>query len=141
MAKWAFLFPGQGSQYVGMGKDLKDNFKVAADVFAEADEALSDNLSKMCFEGPESDLKLTMNTQPAILTASIASLKVLQQETGIEPAIVVARHGSLPSGGGLWRRKLLSRAELLDRFHRPSRSTEGSLPSTWRPALAASGAR
>jgi [acyl-carrier-protein] S-malonyltransferase len=88
MAKWAFLFPGQGSQYVGMGKDLKDNFKIAADVFAEADEALSDALSKMCFEGPESDLKLTMNTQPAILTASIASLKVLQQETGLEPAIV-----------------------------------------------------
>jgi [acyl-carrier-protein] S-malonyltransferase len=88
MAKWAFLFPGQGSQYVGMGKDLKDNFKIAADVFAEADEALGDNLSKMCFEGPESDLKLTMNTQPAILTSSIASLKVLQQETGLEPAVV-----------------------------------------------------
>lgn len=88
MAKWAFLFPGQGSQYIGMGKELRDNFKIAADVFAEADEALGDSLSKMCFEGPESDLKLTMNTQPAILTSSIASLKVLQQETGLEPAIV-----------------------------------------------------
>lgn len=87
MAKWAFLFPGQGSQYVGMGKELKENFKVAADVFAEADDALGDSLSKLCFEGPESDLKLTMNTQPAILTSSIASMKVLQQETGIEPAI------------------------------------------------------
>ena len=88
MAKWAFLFPGQGSQYVGMGKELKDNFKAAADVFAESDDALGDNLSKMCFEGPESDLKLTMNTQPAILTVSIAALKVLQQETGLEPAIL-----------------------------------------------------
>ena len=71
MAKWALLFPGQGSQYVSMGKDLKDNFKEAADVFAEADDALSEKLSKLCFDGPESDLKLTMNTQPAILTVSV----------------------------------------------------------------------
>ncbi len=88
MAKWAFLFPGQGSQYVGMGKDLKDNFKEAADVFAEADEALGEKLSTLCFEGPESDLKLTMNTQPAILTVSIAVLRVLQKEADVSPALV-----------------------------------------------------
>jgi [acyl-carrier-protein] S-malonyltransferase len=88
MAKWAFLFPGQGSQYVGMGKNLKDNFKEAADVFAEADEALGEKLSTLCFEGPESDLKLTMNTQPAILTVSIAVLRVLQKEADVSPALV-----------------------------------------------------
>jgi len=88
MSKWAFLFPGQGSQYVGMGKDLKDNFKEAADVFAEADDALSEKLSTLCFDGPESDLKLTANTQPAILTTSVAALKVLQRESGLTPAVV-----------------------------------------------------
>lgn len=88
MAKWAFLFPGQGSQYVGMGKDLKDNFKEAAEVFDEADGALNEKLSKLCFDGPESDLKLTMNTQPAILTVSVAVLRVLQKEIDIAPSLL-----------------------------------------------------
>ena len=105
MAKWAFLFPGQGSQYVGMGKDLKQNFKVAADVFAEADEALHEDLTKLCFEGPEDDLKLTRNTQPAILTVSIAALRVLQQETGLVPAITaghsLGEYSALVASGAL----------------------------------------
>jgi [acyl-carrier-protein] S-malonyltransferase len=105
MAKWAFLFPGQGSQYVGMGKDLKQNFKVAADVFAEADEALHEDLSKLCFEGPEDDLKLTRNTQPAILTVSIAALSVLQNETGLVPAMTaghsLGEYSALVASGAL----------------------------------------
>ena len=91
MSKTAFLFPGQGSQYAGMGKDLAENFSVARQVFDEADDALGFKLSSLCFNGPEDDLKLTFNTQPAILTTSIAALKVVQQETGLT-ADCVAGH-------------------------------------------------
>lgn len=85
MSRRAFIFPGQGSQYAGMGKDLADNFKVAADTFAEADDALGFKLSQLCFSGPEEDLKLTTNTQPAILAVSIAALRVVKAETGLIP--------------------------------------------------------
>lgn len=82
MAKKAFIFPGQGSQYAGMGKELADNYQVAADTFAEADDALGFKLSALCFNGPEEDLKLTTNTQPAILATSIAVMRVVTSETG-----------------------------------------------------------
>lgn len=82
----AFLFPGQGSQSTGMGQDLYRNFPCAKAVFDEADEALGYSLSKLCFEGPDEQLKLTEYTQPAILTVSVAAARVLA-ERGITPAV------------------------------------------------------
>jgi [acyl-carrier-protein] S-malonyltransferase len=83
----AFLFPGQGSQAVGMGKELTEHHAVARHTFDEADEALGYKLSQLCFEGPEDQLRLTEITQPAILTASVAAWRVLQ-EKGLTPAFV-----------------------------------------------------
>lgn len=84
--KIAFLFPGQGSQAVGMGRELADRFPIAAQTFAEADAALGFPLSRLCFEGPEEDLRLTENTQPAIMTVSVAAARILA-EHGVAPAL------------------------------------------------------
>jgi [acyl-carrier-protein] S-malonyltransferase len=84
----AFLFPGQGSQYVGMGKELCERYSVAAQAFEEAEQTLGFSLRQLCFFGPEADLQLTENTQPAILALSIAALRVLQSESGVKPAYV-----------------------------------------------------
>ncbi|MFO7983514.1 MAG: ACP S-malonyltransferase [Desulfuromonadales bacterium] len=83
-----FVFPGQGAQHPGMGRELADNFKIAGEVFEEANDTLGFDLASMCFNGPEEDLKLTTNTQPAILAVSVAALRVLQQETDLTPSYV-----------------------------------------------------
>lgn len=84
--KIAFLFPGQGSQAIGMGRELAERFPIAAQTFAEADAALGFPLSRLCFEGPEDELRLTENTQPAIMTVSVAAARVLA-EKGVSPAL------------------------------------------------------
>jgi [acyl-carrier-protein] S-malonyltransferase len=89
-AKLAFIFPGQGSQSVGMGKELAEKYPIARRTFEEADDALGYKLSQICFEGPEDQLRLTEITQPAILTTSIAALRVL--ETEIAKSCFVAGH-------------------------------------------------
>jgi [acyl-carrier-protein] S-malonyltransferase len=84
MKKIAFIFPGQGAQYVGMGKEVYENYPTAKKVFQEADQILGRNISNLCFEGPEDLLKDTRNAQPAIVTTSIALFKILEEE-GVEP--------------------------------------------------------
>ncbi len=88
MGKVAFVFPGQGSQSVGMGKSLYEASVVAKEIFDKADEVLGRSISKMCFEGPEEDLKQTINTQPAILVTSIAALEALKEKTDVKPDYV-----------------------------------------------------
>ena len=104
MGKIAFVFPGQASQYPGMGKELADNHPVAKAVFDEADRALGFSISQMCFAGSEEDLKLTANTQPAILTVSVAAHRVLM-EKGIAPDFVaghsLGEYSALVAAGSL----------------------------------------
>jgi [acyl-carrier-protein] S-malonyltransferase len=88
MSTVAFLFPGQGSQAVCMGMDLAEKYPIARQTFEEADHVLGIRLSQLCFQGPEEQLRLTENTQPAILTVSVAAWRVLQQTSQLKPAFL-----------------------------------------------------
>lgn len=121
MKKLAFIFPGQGSQSVGMGKDLYENFESAKVIFDKADQVLGKSLSKICFEGPDEDLRQTINTQPAILTTSLAALEALKSKLSIKPAFIaghsLGEYGALYESGVLTLENALKliakRAELM----------------------------
>jgi [acyl-carrier-protein] S-malonyltransferase len=104
MTKTAFLFPGQGSQFAGMGRSLAEAYTQAAEVFQTADSALGFNLSRLCFEGPEEELKLTENQQPALLTVSVAACAVLRDK-GLSPDYVaghsLGEYSALVAAGSL----------------------------------------
>lgn len=101
----AFLFPGQGAQHVGMGAQLAREFAAARSTFEEADAALDMRLSQLCFEGPEEELRLTANTQPAMLAASIAALRVFEAEYAVTPAVAaghsLGEYAALVAAGAL----------------------------------------
>ncbi len=108
--KVAYVFPGQGSQWAGMGRDLYDNFEAAKAVFAQSDDALGLSLSRLCFEGPEEELRQTINAQPAIVTVSLACLEAIDEVSG---------NNGLPSpafvaGHSLGEYTALAAAEVLD---------------------------
>src|SRR6202043_1959515 len=104
MSKTAFVFPGQGSQFAGMGKTLADAYPEAARIFQEADKAVGFSLSRLCFEGPDDQLKLTENTQPALLAVSIAAYTVLAAQ-GLAPSYVaghsLGEYSALVAAGSL----------------------------------------
>lgn len=127
MGRLAFIFPGQGSQYAGMGKELAEAFPSAQAVFEEADRALGFPLSRLCFEGPEEELKLTANTQPAILTCSVAAGRVLE-EKGVRPDYVAGH--SLGEYSALVAAGCLSLADAVATVRRRGEFMQQAVPAS-----------
>src|SRR6266700_4655542 len=126
MSKTAFIFPGQGSQAVGMGKDLFDNFVAARETFEEADDALGFSISEICFEGSEVGLQLTAITQPAILTASVAAFRAMQTE--VVPMPDFAAGHSLGEYSALVAADVLNFAETVKTVHKRGEYMQGAVP-------------
>lgn len=120
MKRVGLVFPGQGSQYVGMGKDLWERSPAARRVFEEANEALGFDLAALCFRGPEEDLKLTANTQPAILAVAIAALRMMEAERDLNPLAAaghsLGEYGALVAAGGLRFRDAVRLVHLRGKF-------------------------
>jgi len=126
----AFVFPGQGSQAVGMGRELAEAFPAAREVFEEVDDVLAQRLSRLMFEGPEQDLILTENAQPALMAVSLATARVLQQEAGLrlaDEAVFVAGH-SLGEYSALAVAEALSLAETARLLKRRGRAMQEAVP-------------
>ncbi|MDQ0337540.1 [acyl-carrier-protein] S-malonyltransferase [Caldalkalibacillus uzonensis] len=126
MGKIAFVFPGQGAQYVGMGKTLAEQYEAARNIFALADESLGYSLSTLCFEGPEEELRLTYHTQPAILTTSIALYEVLKTEAPRPD--YVAGH-SLGEYSALVAAEALSFADAVTTVHKRGKFMDEAVPA------------
>ena len=126
LPRTAFLFPGQGSQKVGMGKALVDRFQRARAVFDEADAVLGFSLSKLCFDGPDADLVLTANAQPAILVTSLAALRVIEEETPLRAAFVAGH--SLGEYAALVAARSLSLADAVRAVHMRGRFMQEAVP-------------
>ncbi|MCL6637809.1 MAG: ACP S-malonyltransferase [Alicyclobacillus sp.] len=123
----AFVFPGQGAQYVGMGRSLYQQYETARAVFAEADQTLGFSLSELCFAGPEDQLKLTYHTQPALLTVSTAAHRVFAEQTGLDPLVVaghsLGEYSAVVAAGGL------PFAQAVSLVYRRGRWMEEAVPS------------